>query len=1046
MPTLLHAHSWYSLLEGASSPEALLARAAACGYTALALTDTNNLYGAVGFTELAYRHGVRPLLGACLRQHRSRCVALVADRAGYRSLCRVLSRLHLDAEGTSNLAGLLRDNSEGLHVLVDDLVLAERLREAFGPRLWLEVVRPPRSVPRQRELLEQGLRLGLQPVASTAAHFATPDEYPAFRLATAVRRGMLLEQLPTRLPVTPAHHLADPDELARRFRDLPEAVRNADVLAEQLRSDVLPRDTVLPPPRLRRGLDAARYLRLLCERGLRRRDLVADLDARHRLREELAVIESADLGGYFLVVRDIACYARRKGHGMALRGSAGNSLVCFLLEITDVDPLRFGLPLERFLHPGRTDLPDIDLDFDWKVRDAVIAHVVERWGPTYTAQISSHLFLQPRSAFREAAKVHGLSEEQISRLLDTMVGRADSVLGTQYPVLSTPPGFPLEPERWPRIVEATRLLLGRPHHLSVHPGGVVITPRPVEEYVPLQRAAKGVVITQLDKDAVEHIGLVKIDLLGNRSLATVDEAKALAAAEDAPGLPRGASRSPLPGDGPPSAGCPGLAPGSFTLGATRPCRNDRDAPRGKPGASDRAIHDDPAVLALLRRGDTLGVGQLESPAMRHLLVQLRPRGLGDVAQALALIRPGAASLGAKETFVRRRRGLEPVVYPHPRLEPLLGDTEGLMLYEDDALAVLRALTGLSAADADRLRKRITKYRTDEEALALSREFLAACARCGVDRAVAEGLWVQLAKFNQYSFCKSHAVSYGLIAWQSAWLKVHRPLAFWTAVLNNNQGMYPRRVYVEAARRAGLVLRLPCVNRSQVAFTIEPGETNAIRTGLGVIASLDQEVQEAIVAGRAAGGPYRDLADFRRRLRPGPEALALLIRCGAFDFTGRSRPALFLEADLQGAGGGAPELFALAPDWSPADYDDRRRLHDEWELLGFVTEPALMSLFRPDLPRGLVTSRTLARHVGRSVRVAGVVATARETQTREGKPMQFVTLEDEWGLVEVTLFPGTCPPVPHLELGPYLAAGVVEDQYGVVTLTARRFGLWRGRGG
>jgi DNA-directed DNA polymerase III PolC len=1011
MPTLLHVHSWYSLLEGASSPEALLQRAAACGYTALALTDTNNLYGMVPFAELAYRHGLRPLLGACLRQHRFHCVALVADRAGYRSLCRVLSHLHLDAGDTPNLVPLLRDNNEGLHVLVDDLVLAERLREAFGPRLWLEVVRPPRALREQQELLVHCRRLGLRPVASTAAHFATPEEYPAFHLVTAARRGMLLEQLPRQLPITPAHHLTDRAELTRRFRDLPEAVRNSDALAEQLRSDVLPCDTVLPPARLPRGVDAVRYLRLLCERGLRRRDLGDNLDARRRLREELTVIEAADLSSYFLVVRDIARHARRKGHGMALRGSAGNSLVCYLLEITDVDPLRFSLPLERFLHPGRTDLPDIDLDFDWKVRDEVIAHVVRRWGQEHTAQISTHLFLQPRSAFREAAKLHGLADEQVSRLLDTMQERASQLVTPGAAPAVAPTGFPLEPECWPRLVASARLLLGRPHHLSIHPGGVIITPRPIDEYVPLQRTAKGVVITQLEKDGVEHLGLVKIDLLGNRALATVDEAHRL----------RRELRT------------------EYSVPSTQYGERPRLSRMRAEYRILRTTNTDPAVLALLRRGDTLGVGQLESPALRHLLIQLQPAGLDGVVQALALIRPGAASLGGKETFLRRRHGLEPVVPLHPNLEPLLRDTEGLMLYEDDALGVIQALTGLPAADADRLRKRITKYRTDAEALALTREFLTACARRGVSRAVAEEVWVQLAKFNQYSFCKSHAVSYGLIAWESAWLKVHAPHCFWTAVLNNNQGMYPRRVYVEAAKRAGLVLRLPCVNRSRLTFTIEEGEANAIRTGLGAIASLDQGLQAAVLAERERGGPYRGLADCRRRLRPGPEALALLIRCGAFDFTGQSRPALFLEADLQEPDGGA-ELFARAPDWSPADYGERRRLRDEWELLGFVAGPPLMSLFREGLPPGLVSSRDLAAHVGRRVRVAGLVATARDVLTRAGQVMRFVTLEDEGGFVEVTLFPDTCPPGTHLALGPYLATGVVEDQFGVVTLTAHRFEL------
>jgi DNA polymerase III alpha subunit len=581
-----------------------------------------------------------------------------------------------------------------------------------------------------------------------------------------------------------------------------------------------------------------------------------------------------------------------------------------------------------------------------------------------------------------------------------------------------PSSFPLEAERWPRILADARLLLGRPHHLSIHPGGVVITPRPMEDHAPLQQAPKGVVITQFDKDAAEYVGLVKIDLLGNRALATVDEARAVVRERRAESREQRAKSQ---------------APSAERFSALR-----------SPLSALRSFTTDhcPLTTALLQRGDTLGVNQLESPAVRHLLIQMRPRGLADVIQALALIRPGAASVGMKECFIRRRRGLEPVRYAHPSLEPLLRATEGLMLYEDDALHVVQALTGLPAPDADRFRKRVTKHRTEEEARLLAEEFLGACARRGVPRAVAAEQWVQLAKFNQYSFCKSHAVSYGLIAWQAAGLKAHHPLAFWTAALNNNQGMYPRRVYVEAIKRTGIPLRLPCVNRSAGPFTAEDG---AIRVGLDAVPSLDEELRAAILNDRHERGPYCDLADFRRRVQPGPEALSLLIRCGALDFTGQPRPALFLEADLQDrdrestrAGSIFPPCPFPGDEWAPADYPADRRLRDEWEVLGFVVGPPLLSLLRPRLPDGLHTSRELPDHVGRRVRVAGVVAASRHTPTRDGRTMQFVTLEDEWGLIEVTLFPGTCPPAAYLTLGPYLVTGVIEEQYGVLTVTAQSF--------
>ncbi len=849
---------------------------------------------------------------------------------------------------------------------------------------------------REHDLLACGQRLGVRPVASTAAHFADPAEYATFRLTTAMRRGVLLEQLPRVLPLTPDHHLVAPTELRRRFHDLPAAVYNGECLAELLHSDFLPRELILPQPRLRPSLDSVRYLHRLCERGLRQRDLGADLEARSRLREELAIITATSLAGYFLVVRDITRWVRRRGHTMALRGSAGNSLVCYLLGITDVDPLRFRLPLERFLHPGRTDLPDIDLDFDWKVRDEVIDHVFHRYGAAHVARICTHLFLQPRSAFREAAKLHGLSDEQVSELLTTLPENVEDLMQTRN-VDNAPPRFPLEPARWPRLLNDARRLLGRPHHLSLHPGGVVVTPGPIEDYVPLEWAAKGVVVTQFEKDAVERVGLVKIDLLGNRALATVDEAKRWAAAD------------------------------------ALPCQV----------AAKRVQFDERIVIDLLQRGDTMGVNQLESPAMRHLLIQMRPRNVEDVVQALALIRPGAALIGAKACFVRRRRGLEPRKPLHPRLEALLGDTENLMIFEDDALQVIQKLTGLAASDADRFRRRVTKHRTEAEAWALLKEFADLCAHQGIPAAALTEVWAQLSKFNQYSFCKSHAVSYGLIAWQSASLKVHHPIAFWTAALNNNQSAYPVRVYIEAMKRAGVRLLLPCVNRSAGPFRPERG---AVRVGLNSIAGLSEEVREGLIRDREQNGPYQDLSDFRRRVQPGPETLAVLVRCGAFDFTKRPRPALLLEADLQDQNHRkGPELLPCRPtdDWSPPDYDQGRRLRDEWAALGFVVGPPLMSLFRRPAPPAkgppLIASNQIADNLGRMVRVEGLVAAARRVHTKDGRLLQFITLEDEQGLTETTLFPDECPSIPYLTMGPYTATGVIEEQYGVYTLTARSFG-------
>jgi DNA polymerase III alpha subunit len=542
---------------------------------------------------------------------------------------------------------------------------------------------------------------------------------------------------------------------------------------------------------------------------------------------------------------------------MALRGSAGNSLACYLLEITDVNPLRFGLALDRFIHIGRPDLPDIDLDFDWKVRDDIIAWTFARYGPQHTAMVSSHLFLQPRSAFREAGKVHGLSDPQITEMAEGMgvhEGQDEHAEPEALTLARLPARFPLEPERWPRILADARLLLGRPHHLSVHPGGIIITADPLENHVPIQRAAKGVRIAQFEKDAVEVTGLVKIDLLGNRALANVAD--------------------------------------TLRLGGWQ------------AGADPDPSHADQATLELLQKGDTLGVNQLESPAMRHLLIQLQPRGIEDVVCALALIRPGAGAIGMKGRYIQRRCAGEPVPPQPACLEPVLRETFGLLVYQDDALGMLRALTGWSLTDTHRFYKRATKRVDETQDRLLAEEFGLACQRRGIPEATIGEQWLLLTHFRRYNFCKSHAVSYGLLAWRCAYAKVHRPLAFWAAVLNNNQGVYPRRVYVEALKRAGFEIRLPCVNCSQEAFTPEPG---GIRTGLGAIATLPEEVRVRILAERRRIGPFHDLDDFRRRVQPGPAALETLIRCGAMDFTGCNRPSLFLDAELHAR---APEPRGL----------------------------------------------------------------------------------------------------------------------------------------
>ena len=1001
MAASLLNHSWYSLLQGVSSPEHLISVAARLGYKSLALTDTNNLMGAVAFHDLALRYGIKPILGSVVRTATQSVVALIQNRAGYRSLCCILSRLNLDDD--ANLGELLLQFHQGLHLLVDTPKLLELLHPRYVSRVWAGINRSGRRrsiSSHQRKLLECADRLGVSPVALHGCYFAQPGLLELYRVVRAIRECTLLQRLLDD-HVGQESHLLPLNEFHELFHDIPEALTNASLLAGTLEVDVLPHELILPEPLDSRGMKSVEHLRALCAEGMHMRRLYKDEGAKIRLEEELKIIHARGLDGYFLTVNEITRLARSDGHTPALRGSAGNSLVCYLLGITDVDPLRHNLVFERFLHMGRVDLPDIDLDFDWKIRDALIDHVLEKRGKRYASRISSHLFLQPKSAFRESAKVHGLSEDQISGIGPALEKRLEPYIGGEksYEDVHHYLGCPLEPFQWKQMLRHAQMLVGRPHHLSIHPGGIVITPNPIEEYAPLQWSRKGVVITQYEKDAVEKIGLVKIDLLGNRALATVDEASRLA--------------------------------------------GKRISPHAEMPENDSKVGE------MLLRGDTLGVNQMESPGMRHLLVQMQAQCLDDVIQSLALIRPGAASIGMKERFIRRRRGIEKPASIDPTLSKLLGDTELMLLYEDDSLRLLKALAQITSSEADAFRKKVTKWETDEQYKALAIEFFTLCEGSGVSKQALTDLWLQLSKFNRYSFCKSHAVSYGIIAWKAVWLKAHHPREFWTAALNNNQGTYPRHVYIEAIRRAGIPLFAPCVNRSNSNFGLE--ETG-IRTGFDAIAGLPQNLKLLLWEERNRNGPFTSLAELMARLHTGAETLALLIQSGACDCFGLPRPVLYLQAESE-TRRSLRELFAPSiPDrWAPVQVSKLHKAHDEWQTLGFTLEMPLIAMLRNitgyAMPVGfghITNCDDFSRSMGKKITIEGTVVTSRQTRTASGKPMQFISLEDETGLADVVLFPGKCNPIAHLSIGPYVVQGIVEEHHGVAVLAAIKISSTQGR--
>ncbi len=947
---------------------------------ALALTDEGSLGGAVPFYRRAPDFGVRPILGAILDGPDGQAVCLVESAAGYRNLCELLTARNL-APGFS-IAGSLPGRQEGLLVLTPSAGLLAALAGRLDRgRLWAELLRPAAGPRTEAALVAAARAAGAGLVASTDAFFAGPDDFETHVLLQAMKETGLLAEVRPRLELRREAWLRTPAEMSRLFADRPEALANTVRLAEHCRFDLLGLEPVFPklpgdsPARLREEAFA----------GARRRgggSVPAAVAA--RLDRELSLIAGKGFADYFLIVADIVRHARSLGTPVAGRGSGASSLVAYLLGITNVDPLEFNLPFERFLNESRDDFPDLDIDFCWRLRDEVIAHVFRTHGVEHAAMVSTLATLQPRAAFRETGGALGLSGPAL-----TVIERQlrHGLPCDRWDTL------PAEPAAVERLLALARRIEGFPHHRSVHCGGVVIAPDRMAGHAPLLRAAKGVIVTEFDKDGVEAVGLVKLDLLGNRSLSTMGEALRLSGA--------------------------GLAP-------------------------DALPAEDGAAAELLVSGRTVGVGQLESPAMRHLLRQMRPRNARDLMKALALIRPGAASLGMKESFVRRARGEEPVPPGDPRLAGTLDDTFGVMLYEDDVLMVASALTGLPPAEADRFRRAVTKCRSDRDRLELSAGFLSRCRAAGVGRELAADLWVQMAKFNAYSFCRAHAASYARLSWANAWLKAHRPLEFWVAALNNNAGMYPHWVYVEEAKREGIRFLLPCVNRSGREFQPEGG---AVRVGLGRVRSLSAAAVEGILAAR----PFAGLADFLLRSGAAPAEAAALVRCGALDFTGHPRPGMLLELHTsfprERRGGGEPLLrFSGTATGLPAlgDYSPQQRRRDEWRLLELCTGAHPLAGRRPALAAlGAVTSGRLPGAIGESVRLAGVVATGRTVRTESGGPMCFLTLSDEDGVFEATIFPPLYRSARRMlagaGLGPLLLDGVVESQHDAISVTVRRVG-------
>ncbi len=1009
MFTHLHVHTHFSFGIGASSPEALATAAAARGFSALACTDTNGVYGAIEFQNAAEAAGIRPILGAHLVHGGEEAVALARDEHGWAALCRAITAIHWQGgrgrePGSFSLARHLAADREGLALLSADIALLEHLLQESGPdNLYAELV-PGKH---RHLVLAAARRLGLPPVATNGVVVANAEDWSRHRLLRAI-------SLNTALSACPADRLAPREawlrpaaDLDRLFPDCPEALHNAAAIADECRYQI-PRGRIIPP-RLAAHEDAMGQLRALAYEGAARRYGTVAPVTRDRLEHELRVIEMKGFADYFLVVRDIV----QHGPTHCGRGSVANSVVSYCLGITHVEPLGAGLLFERFLNPERKDPPDIDLDFPWDERDQVLAYVFRRYPRPRAAMVANHNCFRLRGALREVAKVHGRPPGEIREVTRRLPWWGDDD-ATLADMMRGHPNFrSLElPGIWADLARMAEPLVGIPRHLSLHPGGVVIVPGALTDYVPLEPAVKTLEghpdltmpVIQFEKDGAEDAGLVKIDLLGNRSLAVIRDA----------------------------------------IGAVHQHTGTLiDYTSSEAG-------DDPKTRELFRTGQTMGVFYTESPASRQLCQKSQANTFELLVLNTSIIRP--ASNQYIRVYLERLHGA-----PYEPLDPVLRDTLsetfGVMVYQEDVVNVCAAFAGMPLSSGDGLRKALSHKRPGKRLVAYAGEFFAGAEALGRDPETTKKVWNMVMSFAGYSFCKGHSCSYIQVAQHSCYLRANHPAEFFAAVLANGGGFYHPFAYIAEAMRNGIRILPPDVNESEFRCT---GKDDWLRVGFQFIKGLSAAGVERLLAGRVVR-PFASVDDLRDRAGLSHDDLRILVRVGALDGIagGKTRPMMLWEIDeaelrrvktrdrdlelAGGRAGGSPLGLAASCDRVPAlrEYDSTRRRREQYESLGFITDAHPMDLHGESLRRfRLVRSTELARHVGRSVLAAGMLTTSKPVHTAKEEPMEFVTFDDGPGLIEAVLFPDVYRERGHVlfDQGPFIFRGKVEMEFGAVTLT------------
>jgi DNA-directed DNA polymerase III PolC len=999
----LRVRSYYTFLDSTLSPAAIVHCAKQHGLPAIALTDIGNLHGAVEFAQAAQRAGIKPIFGTELRVNGHPLLLYVESARGYHNLNRLLSQ---KAEaGVANEEGAVATqqrrptNTKTLEAFAEGLIAVSpdaSIAELFPGRFYQMATKQPGAN-------------RFPVVACPAIHYALPGDRMKYDILQSIRTLTLLREQHSEKRMDGRFHFRTPTEMAEACQEHPEWLRNSLAISDRCNFEIpfgKPQFPAFEPPD---GSTPRTFLHRLVFDGLRLRYGERAASMRPQVEKELSIITAVGYEEYFLVVWNILQDCRAHGIEWITRGSAADSLVCYCLGISDVCPVRFGLYFRRFLNQERmalNKLPDIDVDFPHDRKDDVVDLIFAKYKRTHCAVVGGFSTFQARSAFADVAKVLGVAEREVRRFTEHFPW---SFGGGWVPDEHTPNGgaklrellaaspenrdLPLNEEPFKTALDVAEFLDGFPQNPKMHPCGVVLSRQLMHELTPTFISNKGYPTTHFDMDAVEVIGLVKIDVLAQGGLAAMRDVKASLAQ-------RGVT---------------------VDLNALEPWQ-------------------DPQVWQMIGSGGARAVHHIESPAMTSLCRQCNVCDIDTLIAIVSVIRPGAANEGKKLAFTRRYQGLEPITYPHPSLESVLRDTFGLVVYEEHILQICEAFAGLPPGRADVLRRALNKQKRAVIA-EIREEFFASAKARGHDDAKIAEVWGLVTGFAGYAFCKAHSTAYGVEAYQAAWLKRNYPAEFMAAVLSNGKGFYDPLVYVLESYRLGLHFLPPMVNEPGPKFTVHG---NAIRVPLTRTKGLADRTIQRLLAERARG-PFASLADFHRRVKPLPEEMEAMIRAGGFDEFGQTRTQQFWEAQyLHRTFGGnrepgqgwllPPPSLERFPGVPLREPTRRERLEAETELFGYAVSGHPLELFADVAWDTYCTVARLGEHVGQTVVTCGLVVEQRTHHQITGEPMKFLTLADWTGMVETELFAQT-----------YKSYGLATVRYPVLEVTATVEPFENGRG-